>query len=75
MKIIDNALLFDIFHERDTRIQKAAERAIKNSEEDVCPSLHNQLGAISHRVDRAIENIEIGSPRPKVGVPMHEGEI
>jgi hypothetical protein len=75
MPNIDNALLFDIYHARENRTQVTNDHAIERGEEDVYPSLHNQLFAISHRVDRAIENIEIDGPRPRAGVPMHEGEI
>jgi len=68
MTTIDNAVLFDIFHARLANIPNL----VKPESYD---SMHNQLGVISHRVDRAIENIDVGSPRPRVGVPMHEGEI
>lgn len=72
--MIDNAILFDIFHARDARIQANTERAIASSEEDVYLSIHNQLGAISHRVDRAIANFEadqIKTPLPLDCFELH----
>ena len=75
MPAIDNALLFDLYRARENRTQATNDRAIECGEEDVYLSLHNQLLEIIHRIDRTIENIDVGSPRPRVGVPMHEGEV